>query len=73
MYFSGWLTAGKMDVYCNNSLFDYEGFKVNILSSRDAYFNFKPMKTDDGNQPIASPSSIIHLTGELLIDVPTSR
>ncbi|NBU46152.1 MAG: hypothetical protein EBS34_01680 [Flavobacteriales bacterium] len=73
MYFSGWLTAGKMDVYCNNSIFDYENFKVNILSSRDAYFNFKPMKTEDGNQPIASPSSISNLTGELLIDLPSSR
>ncbi len=73
MYFSGWLTAGKMDVFCNNSIFDYENFKVNILSSRDAYFNFKPMKTEDGNQPIASPSSISHLTGELLIDLPSSR
>jgi hypothetical protein len=73
MYFSGWLTAGKLDVYCKNSMFDYDGFKVNILSSRDAYFNFKPMKTDDGNQPIASPSSISHLTGELLIDLPSSR
>lgn len=73
MYFSGWLTAGKLDVYCKNSFFDYDGFKVNILSSRDAYFNFKPIKTDDGSQSIASPSSISHLTGELLIDLPSSR
>jgi hypothetical protein len=73
MYFSGWLTAGKMDVYCHNAIFDYESFKVNILSSRDAYFNFKPMKTEDGNEPIASPSSISHLTGELFIDLPSSR
>ncbi|MBM3161291.1 MAG: hypothetical protein FJZ66_08155, partial [Bacteroidetes bacterium] len=73
MYFKGWVTAGKMDIFCKNAVFDYENFKVSILSSRDAYFNFYPIKSDDGNKPIASPSSISHFSGEILIDLPSSR
>ena len=73
LYFSGWATAGKLDLYCKNAFFDYENYKLNILASRDAYFNFNPLKSEDGPAPIASPSSISHLTGEILIDNPLSR
>ena len=73
IYFSGWVMAGKLNLFCKNAFFDYENFKLNILASQDAYFVLNPLKSEDGNQPISSPSSISHLTGEIKIDDPLSK
>lgn len=68
MYFSGWVQAGKLDLFCNQAVFDYENFKINVQNSKNAYFNFNPLRREDGNQNIASPTFISELTGEIFID-----
>ncbi len=71
--FTGWLVAGKLEVHSDNAKFEYENFKVNIPSSDYAFLRVKPLKPEDGQEPIPMQSNISFLKGEVLIDKKESR
>lgn len=73
--FCGWLVAGKIEIHTPLSTFDYNAFKVNILSSDNAYFRVNPLKPEDASsgETISMLNSISNFKGELLIDNPENR
>jgi len=66
--FRGWLVAGKMEFFTKYSKFDYEAFKINLLSTDEATFRVNPLRKEDGNERILMFSSFKNIKGELLID-----
>ena len=75
MRFCGWLVSGKMEIHTPLSKFDYQSFKVNILSSDYAFFRVNALNPQDAapGETIPMMSSISDFKGELLIDSPTNR
>lgn len=73
--FCGWLVSGKMEIHTPLSKFDYESFKVNVLSSDYAFFRVNPLNPQDASpgETIPMLSSISNFKGELLIDNPENR
>ncbi len=66
--FRGWLVAGKMEFFTKFSKFDYEAFKINLLSTDEATLRVNPLRKEDGNERILMFSSFKNIKGELLID-----
>lgn len=75
MRFCGWLVSGKMEIHTPLSKFDYQAFKVNVLSSDYAFFRINPLNPQDASpgEMIPMLSSISNFKGELQIDSPTNR
>lgn len=71
--FKGWLVSGKLELFTNYSKFDYEAFKISILSSDEASFRVNPLRKEDGSERIYMFSSIKNIKGELLIDQAESK
>ena len=68
MSFHGYVVAGKMEFFTKFSKFDYDAFKINLLSTEEATLRVKPLKKEDGTEPILMFSSFKNIKGELLID-----
>ena len=68
--FSGWLNAGKLEIHTSEAKFNYEDFKVKIISSNEAFLRVKPLRKEDGSEDIQMLSSISNLQGDLFIDDP---
>ena len=68
--FSGWLNAGKLEIHTSAAKFNYEDFKVKIISSNEAFLRVKPLRKEDGFDDIQMLSSISNLQGDLFIDDP---
>jgi len=68
MSFHGYVVAGKMEFFTKFSKFDYEAFKINLLSTEEATLRVKPLKKEDGTDRILMFSSFKNIKGELLID-----
>ena len=75
MRFTGWLVSGKFEVHTPLSKFDYEEFKVQILSSDYAFLRVNPLNPEDASagETIPMISSISNLTGEIQIDYKNNR
>ncbi len=73
MQFKGWLSSGKFNALVNEAYFRYEDFKFQLNSLDYAVLNVRPLKKEDGENPIEMLSSFSYLRGELLIDLPSSR
>jgi hypothetical protein len=73
--FCGWLVSGKFEIHTPLSKFDYQSFKVNILSSDYAFLRVKPLNPQDApaGETIPMISSISNFRGELQIDDPSNR
>jgi len=71
--FHGWLVAGKMELFTKYSKFDYEAFKVNLLSTDEATLRVNPLRKEDGPDRILMFSSFKNIKGELLIDDVNSK
>jgi hypothetical protein len=71
--FRGWLVAGKMEFFTKFSKFDYEAFKINLLSTDEATLRVNPLRKEDGNERILMFSSFKNIKGELLIDDTESK
>jgi hypothetical protein len=73
--FCGWLLSGKIEVHTPLSKFDYQDFKVQVLSSDFAFFRVSPLNPSDASsgEMIPMMSSISNFKGELLIDDPLNR
>lgn len=68
MSFHGYVVAGKMEFFTKFSKFDYEAFKINLLSTEEATLRVNPLKKEDGTDRILMFSSFKNIKGELLID-----
>ena len=68
MGFRGWLVAGKLELHTNFSKFDYEAFKINLLSTDEASLRVIPLRKEDGTERIYMFSTIKNIKGELQID-----
>jgi hypothetical protein len=66
--FRGWVVAGKMELFTKYSKFDYEAFKINLLSTDEATLRVNPLRKEDGTERILMFSSFKNIKGELLID-----
>ena len=71
--FRGWLVAGKMEFFTKYSKFDYEAFKINLLSTDEATLRVNPLRKEDGNERVLMFSSFKNIKGELLIDDPEAK
>jgi hypothetical protein len=72
-YFSGSINAGKMELNVLKASYDYNGNKLNLLTSSQSLFRISPLKQEHGNKPIAMKSSIQGIKGEILISDSTNR
>lgn len=71
--FSGWLYAGKVEIDATAANFEYEGFKVKLLETKESVFRVHPRKKEHGPGLVKMVSSISGISGEVLIDDPTNR
>lgn len=73
--FTGWLVSGKFEVHTPLSKFDYEDFKIQILSSDYSFFRVNALNPDDAapGETIPMISSISNLKGEIQIDEKSNR
>ena len=71
--FSGWVNAGKLEVNTKEASFEYKAFKLNLLSTEGSFFKVRPLKQEDGQRSIAMVSSLVGISGELLIDASENK
>lgn len=71
--FAGWVNAGKLEVNTKAAKFEYDNYKLNLLSTEEALFRVRPLKQEDGTRSIAMVSSLIGIAGEILIDDPENK
>lgn len=71
--FTGWASAGKMEVHTLQSNYNYEANTINLIKTDLTYFRVKPLKQEDGNKSIALASALHDVVGEILVDDPTNR
>jgi len=71
--FSGWLNAGKMEVETLDAQYIYADNKVKLNKTGSSLFRVAPLKTEDGDRPIAMTSAVSGIEGDLFVDDPTNR
>ena len=70
--FSGAVMAGKLEVYLEQGTFDYENFRINLISVDAALLRVKPIY-GGYNSAVPMFSHFEGLTGTIFIDDPTNR
>jgi hypothetical protein len=75
MRFCGWLVSGKLEIHTPLSKFDYQSFKIQVMSSDYVFLRVNPLNSQDAaaGETIPMISSISNFKGELEIDDPTNR
>lgn len=71
--FGGWINSGKLEVNAKAAKFEYDSYKLNLLSTDEALFRVRPLKKEHGNKSIAMVSSLRGISGEILIDAPQNK
>ncbi len=72
--FSGWMNAGKAEIHILTGNYNYEANKVNLIQTDITTLRIKPINVEkEGTKSVAMQSSIMGITGELLVDDPTNR
>lgn len=71
--FSGWANAGKLQTHTQIASYSYKSNKINLTKTDRTTLKVKPMAEADGQQAILMSSSIIGVTGELIVDDPNNR
>ncbi len=71
--FSGWINAGKLEVNTRLANFEYDNYKLNLLSTDQTLFRLKPLREEDGTRSIAMASNLTGISGEILIDAPENK
>lgn len=71
--FSGWASAGKMEIHTLDANYNYAANKINLIKTDISFFRVKPLKEEDGNKSIAMQSALNNVVGEIVIDDPSNR
>lgn len=71
--FSGWASAGKMEIHTITANYNYAANKINLVNTDISFFRVKPLQQEDGNKSIAMQSALHNIVGEIVIDDPTNR
>lgn len=71
--FSGWINSGKLEINAIAANFEYDTYKINLLSTDKALFRVRPLRKEDGVNSIPMASSLTGITGEILVDDPQNR
>tara|TARA_B110000285_G_scaffold40457_1_gene44254 strand:+ start:1726 stop:6309 length:4584 start_codon:yes stop_codon:yes gene_type:complete len=71
--FNGWVNAGKLEINTIAANFDYENYKINLLSTGESLFRVRPMRKQDSDRAIAMVSSLQGISGELIVDDPNNK
>lgn len=72
-FFTGWGTAGKLEMHFTDANYNYAANKINILGSDRALFRVKPLSEKDGQKSIAMVTEMRGITGEIQIDDAKNR
>lgn len=70
--FSGGVVAGKLEVYLDQGSFDYENFRINLLSVEAALFVVKPI-FGGSERMVPMISHFEGLKGSISVDHPSNR
>ncbi len=72
-HFSGWVNSGKLEMNTKAAKFDYENYKIDLLSTNESLFRVRPLRKEDGPKSIPMISNLTGIAGKLLIDDPSNR
>jgi len=71
--FSGWIKSGKLEMSVKSAKFEYDSFKLNLMSSDRALFRVMPLREEDSKGFISMFSSISGVSGDILINDPNNK